>query len=149
MKQLTITAENFSAIRETLKTNESVNVNNAIVLTSFIANTQYVGQSGKITRTPFLYIDEEGNRYNSTQLKGLLNIIPETKGTRKETTFETLWEQCKLLAKNEEHYLTLKEFAENKLTEIETKKKAEKEKETKRKALLKKLTKEERELLGL
>lgn len=100
MKTLNISAENFGTIRETLKSGESCKVNNLVVLKSFIANTEKVNANGKKTRTAFMYISEDGKRYNSTQLKAVLGIEAETKSSRKETTFATLWEQTKGLAKD-------------------------------------------------
>lgn len=100
MKTLNITAENFGTIRETLKANESANVNGIITLVGYKANTEKVNANGKKTRTAFIYISEAGKRYTSTQLKAVLGIEAETKGERKETTFATLWEQAKGLAKD-------------------------------------------------
>lgn len=100
MKNLVITAENFGAIRESLKAGESVNVNEVVVLTSYKANTEKVNENGKKTRTPFYYIAENGKLYTSTTLKSLLGIEAETKGERKETTFASIWEQAKGLASN-------------------------------------------------
>lgn len=100
MKNLVITAENFGAIRESLKAGESVNVNNVVVLTSYKANTEKVNANGKKTRTPFYYISESNKVYTSTTLKTLLGIETETKGERKETTFSSIWEQAKGLANN-------------------------------------------------
>lgn len=98
MKNVTVTAENFSLVRESLKGGESVNVNNVIVLTSFIANTEKINPNGKKTRTPFYYVSEEGKKYTSTTLKELLGIEQETKSKREETTFAKVWEQAKGLA---------------------------------------------------
>lgn len=96
---LNVTAENFSIIRETLKSGKSVNINAIITLTGFQANTESLNkQTGKITRTPFYYISEDGKKYTSTQLKEVLNIEPEKKGSRKETTFFSIFEQLKGLA---------------------------------------------------
>lgn len=100
MKTLKITAENFGAIREALKANESVNVNNVVTLTSYKANTEKVNSNGKKTRTPFYYVSESGKVYTSTTLKTLLGIETEIKGERKETTFAIIWEQAKGLASN-------------------------------------------------
>lgn len=99
MTNVQVTAENFSLVRESLKSGESVNVNGAVVLTSFIANTEKVNANGKKTRTPFYYVSEDGKKYTSTTLKGLLGIEQETKGKREETTFAKVWEQAKGLAK--------------------------------------------------
>lgn len=96
---LNVTAENFSIIRETLKSEKSVNVNELITLTGFQPNSESLNkQTGKITRTPFYYISENGKKYTSTQLKEVLNIEPEKKGSRKETTFLAIFEQLKGLA---------------------------------------------------
>lgn len=100
MKNLKITAENFGTIRETLKAGESVQVNEVVTLTSYKANTEKVNANGKKTRTPFYYVSESGKLYTSTTLKALLNIEAETKGERKETTFASIWEQAKGLAKD-------------------------------------------------
>lgn len=100
MKTLKITAENFGAIRESLKSGESVNVNGAVTLTGYKANTEKVNANGKKTRTPFYYVSENGKLYTSTTLKTLLGIETETKGERKETTFASIWEQARGLAQN-------------------------------------------------
>lgn len=100
MKNLNITAENFGTIRENLKAGASVNVNNVVTLTGYIANTEKVNANGKKTRTAFMYIAEDGKRYTSTQLKTLLSIETERKSERKETTFSSIWEQAEGLAKN-------------------------------------------------
>lgn len=99
MKTLQVTAENFSTIRETLKAGESVNVNNVVTLTGYIANTEKVNANGKKTRTPFYYLTDTATRHTSTTLKTLLGIETETKQSRKETTFFSIWEQAKGLAK--------------------------------------------------
>lgn len=100
MKKMNVTSENFSAIREALKNGESVNVNDAIVLVSFQANTETINpETGKKTRTPFYYVAEGGNKYTSTRLKEVLGIETEKKGTRTEVTFEAIWEQIPGLAK--------------------------------------------------
>lgn len=99
MKSLSITAENFGIIRESLKNNESVTVNGVITLTSFVANTEKINPNGKKTRTPFFYVSDTGAKYTSTKLKNLLGIEAEVKGERKATTFASLWEQTKGLAK--------------------------------------------------
>lgn len=98
MKNVQVTAENFSLVRESLKNGESVNVNGAVVLTGFVANTEKVNPNGKKTRTPFYYVSEEGKKYTSTTLKELLGIEQETKGKREETTFAKVWEQAKGLS---------------------------------------------------
>lgn len=100
MVQMTITAENFSAIREELKNGSAVQVNNAITLVSFESNTERVNANGKKTRTPFYYIADNGKKYTSTTLKELLGIEAETKSQREETTFAKVWEQAKGLAKS-------------------------------------------------
>lgn len=100
MKQLKVTAENFGAIRESLKAGESVQVNEVVTLTGYRANTEKVNPNGKKTRTPFYYVSESGKLYTSTTLKALLGIEAETKGERKETTFASIWEQAKGLANN-------------------------------------------------
>lgn len=99
MKNLVITVANFSEIRETLKAGESVNVNGVINLVGYKSNTERVNDNGKKTRTAFMYISEDGKQYNSTALKAVLGIETETKGERKETTFASIWEQAKGLAK--------------------------------------------------
>lgn len=98
MKALNITADNFSLVRETLKSGESCLVNNLVTLVSFKANTEYINEKGTKTRTPFKYVSECGKEYTSTQLKAVLNIEAETKGERKETTFATIWAQGEKLA---------------------------------------------------
>lgn len=98
MKAITVNANNFSEIRENLKSGETVLVNNTITIVSFEANTERISENGKKVRTPFLYILENGTKVNSTKLKAMLNIEAETKGSRKETTFESIWEQAILLA---------------------------------------------------
>ena len=98
MTNVQVTAENFGIVRESLKSGESVNVNGAVVLTSFIANTEKVNTNGKKTRTPFYYVSEEGKKYTSTTLKELLGIEQETKGKREETTLAKGWEQARGLA---------------------------------------------------
>ena len=99
MVQLTITAENFSAIRETLKRGESTQVNNSITLVGYEPNTERVNPNGKKTRTPFYYLSEGGKKYTSTTLKEALGLETETKSQREETTFAKVWEQAKGLAK--------------------------------------------------
>lgn len=100
MKNLNISRENFSSIREALKAGATVNVNSVVTLTSFVANSEKVNSNGKKTRTPFLYVADNGTKYTSTSLKALLGIECESKGARKETTFTTLWLQAKGLAKS-------------------------------------------------
>lgn len=100
MKNLVITAENFGTIREALKAGESVQVNEIITLTGYKANTEKVNPNGKKTRTPFYYLTEDGAKLTSTQLKTKLGLETETKGERKETTFASIWEQAKGLAKD-------------------------------------------------
>ena len=98
MKNLNVTAENFSAIREALKMRESVRVNDKVNLVSFEANTQRVSESGKVVRTPFYYVADDDTKYTSVTLKKLLGIELETKGERKVTTFASVWEQAAKLA---------------------------------------------------
>lgn len=94
MKKLNVTAENFSVIREALKEGKSVNVNEKIKLVSFVPNSETLNENtGKLTRTAFLYVGDDGRGYTSTQLKKLLDIEPETKGSRKNTTFENVFKQ--------------------------------------------------------
>ena len=100
MKDLKVTDENFSTIRESLKAGESVNANGVVTLVGFKANTEKVNANGKKTRTPFYYVSESGKVYTSTTLKAVLGIEAETKGERKETTFASIWEQAKGLANN-------------------------------------------------
>lgn len=151
MKQLTISAENFSAIRENLKEGESVNVNNAITLTGFIANTQYIGNSGKITRTPFYYMDEAGAKYTSTQLKELLNITPETKKERKtHSIFSIIIDALTGVATlTDTEIEQICSILEKERKERKEKERKEKERQKEREKLLKSLTKEQKELLGL
>lgn len=98
MKNLNVTAENFSAIREALKSRESVCVNDKVNLVSFEANTQRISESGKVVRTPFYYVADDGTKYTSVTLKKLLGIELETKSERKTTTFASVWEQAAKLA---------------------------------------------------
>lgn len=98
MKALNVNANNFSEIRETLKSGETVCVNNIVNIVSFELNTEKVSPNGKKVRTPFFYILENGSKVNSTKLKAILGIEAETKGVRKETTFSSIWEQTILLA---------------------------------------------------
>lgn len=100
MKNLSVNENNFSEIRETLKNGEKCNVNNVLTIVSFESNTERISENGKKVRTPFMYILENGTKVTSTKLKALLNIEPEKKGERKETTFATIWEQAKGLAKD-------------------------------------------------
>lgn len=93
LKHLNITEENFPVIREELKARNSVRVNNQITLVSFIANTEYISDKGGKVRTPFYYVDSDGNKYIAKTLKERLGLKPETKGERKATTFASLWEQ--------------------------------------------------------
>lgn len=99
MVQLTITAENFSAIREELKNGSAVQVNNTVTLVGYEPNTERVNPNGKKTRTPFYYLAEGGKKYTSTNLKEALGIETETKSRREETTFAKVWEQARGLAK--------------------------------------------------
>ena len=91
MVQLTITAENFSAIREELKNGSAVQVNNTVTLVGYEPNTERVNPNGKKTRTPFYYLAEGGKKYTSTNLKEALGIETETKSRREETTFAKVW----------------------------------------------------------
>ena len=100
MLHLTISAENFSAIRETLKSGKTAQVNNAITLVGYEPNKEWVNDNGKKTRTPFYYLAEGGKRYTSTTLKEVLGLETEQKTKREETTFAKVWEQAKGLAKN-------------------------------------------------
>lgn len=93
LKHLNITEDNFPVIREELKARNSVRVNNQITLVSFIANTEYISDKGGKVRTPFYYVDSDGNKYIAKTLKERLGLKPETKGERKATTFALLWEQ--------------------------------------------------------
>lgn len=99
MLQLTINADNFSAIREELKNGNSVLVNNAIALVGYEPNKEWVNDNGKKTRTPFYYLAEGGKRYTSTTLKETLGLETEQKTKREATTFAKVWEQAKGLAK--------------------------------------------------
>lgn len=98
MKTLNVNGSSFSQIRETLKSGETVCVNNTVNIVSFELNTEKVSPNGKKVRTPFFYVLENGQKVNSTKLKAMLGIEAETKGARKETTFESIWEQAILLA---------------------------------------------------
>lgn len=98
MKKIEVTANNFSEVRETLKSGETVLVNNIITIIGYEANTEHISENGKKVRTPFFYCLENGSKVNSTKLKAMLGIEAETKGSRKETTFESIWEQTILLA---------------------------------------------------
>lgn len=123
MKTLNVNANNFSEIRENLKNGESVKVNNSITVVGYEANTERISENGKKVRTPFFYILENGTKVNSTKLKAMLNIEAETKGSRKETTFESIWEQAILLAASadldvlKEALTELKKVIENKEAE--------------------------------
>lgn len=101
MKNLTISAENFSAIREALKSGQVVKVNNTLVLSTFEPNTETLNENtGKYTRTPFMYVAKDGKKFTSTTLKKVLGIEPEQKGERKNVTFSSIWPQLKALAKD-------------------------------------------------
>lgn len=126
MKNLNVTAENFSVIRETLKANEICKVNNKVTLKTYIANSEKVNESGKKTRTPFYYVTENGLKFTSTQLKELLGIETETKNSRKETTFSVIWEQAEKLAKTATRHEL--ETAAKYLTDLAKQKKAEEKK---------------------
>jgi hypothetical protein len=123
MKNLSVNANNFSEIRENLKSGETVLVNNVITITGYEANTEKISHNGKKVRTPFFYILENGTKVNSTKLKAMLNIEAETKGSRKETTFNSIWEQTILLASSadldvlKEALTELKKVIENKEAE--------------------------------
>ena len=131
MKNLNVTAENFSAIREALKLRESVRVNDKVNLVSFEANTQRVSESGKVVRTPFYYVSEDGTKYTSVTLKKLLGIELETKGERKTTTFASVWEQAAKLASDasddeiSDAIKSLQEIQKRRKAEAEAKAKAE------------------------
>lgn len=135
MKNLTVTAENFSAIREALKSRESVCVNGKVNLVSFEANTQRIAESGKVVRTPFYYVSEDGAKYTSVTLKQLLGIELETKGERKTTTFAAIWEQAAKLASDasddeiSDAIKTLQEIQKARKEAAEAKRKAEAEAE--------------------
>lgn len=144
MKNLNITTENFSVIRETLKSGESANVNGVITLVGYKANTEKVNANGKKTRTAFMYIAEDGKRYTSTTLKAVLGIEAETKGERKETTFATLWEQISKMfatATDVEIKEALKAFQAEEKRRNEKKQKEKAELEKKEKAELARLLK--------
>lgn len=98
MKKLNIIEENFSTIREELKKREQVRVNEKITLVSFEANTQRIAESGKVVRTPFYYVADNGEKFTSVTLKKKLGIALEKKGERKTTTFAVVWEQAAKLA---------------------------------------------------
>lgn len=108
MKNLKVTEENFSVIREALKNGEEVTVNGKIILVDFELNAESLNEStGKITRTPFYYISNEGQKLTSTKLKLLLGLTPEKKGGgSKSKTFATEWEKVAILAK----FATLEEL---------------------------------------
>lgn len=99
MVQLTITTDNFSVVRETLKSGETALVNNSITLVGYEPNREWVNDNGKKTRTPFYYLAEGGRRYTSTTLKEALGVETEQKTKREATTFAKVWEQAKGLAK--------------------------------------------------
>lgn len=101
MKNLNVTAENFSTIREALKSGQVVKVNNTLVLSTFEPNTETLNENtGKYTRTPFMYVAKDGKKFTSTTLKKALGIEPEQKGERKNVTFSSIWPQLKALAKD-------------------------------------------------
>lgn len=97
MKNLNVTADNFSVVRETLKAGESVNVNGIVSLVSFIPNKESISANGKKVRTPFYYVTDKNERLTSYQLKEKLSIEAEKKGKREETTFAKLWAQISLM----------------------------------------------------
>lgn len=142
MKNLNITAENFSAIRESLKVRESVRVNDKVNLVSFEANTQRVSESGKVVRTPFYYVAEDGTKYTSVTLKKMLGIELETKGERKTTTFASVWEQAAKLASDasddeiSDAIKTLQDIQKVRKEAAEAKRKAEAEAEQSTLAML-------------
>lgn len=142
MKNLNVTAENFSAIRENLKARESVNVNGKVNLVSFEANTQTISANGKVVRTPFYYVSEDGTKYTSVTLKKLLGIELETKGERKTTTFESVWEQAAKLASDasddeiSDAIKTLQDIQKVRKEAAEAKRKAEAEAEQSTLAML-------------
>lgn len=125
MLQLNVTAENFSTIRETLKSGETAQVNNQITLVGYEPNKEWVNDNGKKTRTPFYYLAEGGKKYTSTTLKEALGIETETKSQREETTFAKVWEQAKGLAKE----ATSKELKEAAKYLLDLAKEAEKREE--------------------
>lgn len=97
-KVLTVTVDNFSVVRETLKSGEKCRVNDKVTLIGFLPNTERLSDNGKKVRTPFYYLAEDGTKYTSTTLKNLLGLECETKGERKSTTFASVWEQLERLA---------------------------------------------------
>ena len=97
-KVLNVSVENFSIVRETLKSGNECSVNGKVTLIGYKPNTQHLSDSGKVVRTPFLYVTLDGKELVSYQLKKLLGIEAETKGERKETTFSSVWEQLEKLA---------------------------------------------------
>lgn len=135
MKNLNVTAENFSAIREALKSRESVRVNGKVTLVSFEANTQRISESGKVVRTPFYYVADDDTKFTSVTLKKLLGIELETKGERKTTTFASIWEQAAKLASDasddeiSDAIKTLQGIQKARKAEAEAKAKAEEEAE--------------------
>ena len=142
MKNLKITEANFAEIREALKERVVVRVNDTITLVSFVANTEYVSEKGCKVRTPFYYVAEDGNKYIAKTLKELLGLQPETKGTRKATTFASIWEQASKLAHDasseelEDAIEVLKAILDMRNAEAEAKRKAEAEAEQSTLALL-------------
>lgn len=97
-KVLTVTAENFALIRETLKGETECRVNDKVTLTGYLPNTERLSERGKKVRTPFYYLAKDGTKYTSTTLKNILGLECETKGERKATTFASVWEQLERLA---------------------------------------------------
>lgn len=97
-KVLSVSVENFAAIRETLKSGAECRVNDKVTLISFLPNTEHLSNNGKKVRTPFYYLAEDGTKHTSTTLKNLLGLECETKGERKATTFASVWEQLEKLA---------------------------------------------------
>lgn len=95
---LSVTAENFQVIRETLKEGKQVRANDKVNLTGYIANTESISANGRKVRTPFYYVSEDGNKLTSYKLKTVLGIEPETKGERKKETFANLYERLSLMA---------------------------------------------------
>ena len=90
---LSVTNENFQVIRESLKEGKQVRVNDKVLLTGYIANTETISANGRKVRTPFYYVGEGEKKYTSYQLKAVLGIEPETKGERKKETFASLYER--------------------------------------------------------
>lgn len=135
MKNLKVTEENFSSIREALKDREVVRVNDKITLVSFVANSEYISEKGCKVRTPFYYVSEDGTKYIAKTLKEFLGLQPEKKGERKNTTFASIWEQAAKLAKDasdseiSEAIKTLQEIQKNRKEAAAAKAKAEAEAE--------------------